>query len=419
VGLRLGIDIGTSGCRAAVIDEAGTLLDSERVAVAEPQRDGSAVSQDPALWWEGTRTALRGLLQRVDANAITGIAVDGTSGTVLVTDAAGEPLAPALLYNDTRAGKEGAAINAVAPADSPARGAGSGAARGLWLLARHPEAAHLLHQADWITGRLTGHFGHSDPNNALKTGWDPISGNWPAWIADTGLAPDLLPAIHPAGTDLGPLEPAIAADLGLPPSVRVGSGTTDSTAAVLAAGADKPGDAVTILGSTLVLKVVSAEPVAEAKTGVYSQPFGRYWLAGGASNSGGTVLRAFFDDERLAALTGEMEPEQPTGLDYYPLPAPGERFPENDPNKAPRMEPRPADDAHFLQGLLEGMSTIESAGYARLRELGAPAPRRVLTLGGGARNPAWTRIRERVLGVPVIAHPEAEPAAGTARLAPV
>jgi sugar (pentulose or hexulose) kinase len=377
------------------------------------------VEQDPALWWEGTRTAIRGLLQRVDASAITGIAVDGTSGTVLVTDASGKPLAPALLYNDARATAEGAAINAVAPPDSPARGAGSGLARALWLLARHPEAAHLLHQADWITGRLTGRYGHSDPNNALKTGWDPVSGGWPAWVAETGIDPDLLPAVHPAGTDLGPLNPAVAADLGLPPTVRVGSGTTDSTAAVLAAGADEPGDAVTILGSTLVLKVVSPEPVAEAGTGVYSQPFGRYWLAGGASNSGGAVLRAFFDDDRLAALANELDPERPTGLDYYPLPAPGERFPENDPARAPCMEPRPADDARFLQGLLEGMSAIEAAGYTRLRELGAPAPQRVMTLGGGARNPAWTRIRERALGVPVVAHPEAEPAAGTARLAPV
>ena len=419
MGLRLGIDIGTSGCRAAVIDEAGTALDGERIAVTEPHRNGDGVEQDPALWWEGVRAAVRGLLRRVDADAITGLAVDGTSGTVLVTDAEGNPLAPALLYNDARAVDEGAAINAVAPADSPARGAGSGLARGLWLLARHPEAAHLLHQADWVTGRLTGRYGHSDPNNALKTGWDPVSAAWPAWVAETGIDPGLLPAVHPAGTDLGPLDPTIAADLGLPPSVRVGSGTTDSTAAVLAAGADEPGDAVTILGSTLVLKVVSPEPVAEAETGVYSQPFGRWWLAGGASNSGGTVLRAFFDDDRLAALTGELDPESPTGLDYYPLPAPGERFPENDPGKEPRMEPRPEADARFLQGLLEGMAAIEAAGYARLRQLGAPTARRVVTLGGGARNPAWTRIRERALGVPVIARPDAEPAAGTARLAPV
>ncbi|MFP4606306.1 MAG: FGGY-family carbohydrate kinase [Thiohalospira sp.] len=419
MGLRLGIDIGTSGCRAAAIDMAGTPVDSERVAVAEPQRDGVAVEQDPALWWEGTRTAIRGLLQRVDASAITGIAVDGTSGTVLVTNAAGEPLAPALLYNDARATDEGAAIDAVAPPESPARGAGSGAARALWLLARHPGATHLLHQADWITGRLTGRFGHSDPNNALKTGWDPVAGRWPAWLEETGLDHSLLPAVHPAGTDLGPLDPAVAADLGLPAGTRAGAGTTDSTAAVLAAGAAQPGDAVTVLGSTLVLKVVSPEPVAEAATGVYSQPFGRYWLAGGASNSGGAVLRRFFDDEQLAALTPTLDPEQPTGLDYYPLPAPGERFPDNDPDKAPRMEPRPAEDAKFLQGLLEGMSAIEAAGYARLRELGAPAPRRVMTLGGGARNPAWTRIREHALGVAVSARPDAEPAAGTARLAPV
>lgn len=83
---------------------------------------------------------------------------------------------------------------------------------------------------------------------------------------------------------------------------------------------------------------------------------------GGASNTGGAVLRRFFSDAQLAELTQRMDASSPTGLDYYPLTAPGERFPVNDPALQPRLEPRPADDAVFLQvgGLRQGESQPSS-----------------------------------------------------------
>ncbi|MGB9670344.1 MAG: FGGY-family carbohydrate kinase, partial [Halothiobacillaceae bacterium] len=71
----------------------------------------------------------------------------------------------------------------------------------------------------------------------------------------------------------------------------------------------------------------------------------------------------------------------------------------------------------FLHGLLEGMARIERDGYRRLHELGAPWPARVLSMGGGARNPVWTALRARLLGVPVKSCPDAIPACGAARLA--
>ena len=104
-------------------------------------------------------------------------------------------------------------------------------------------------------------------------------------------------------------------------------------------------------------------------------------------------------------------------LDYYPLPGPGERFPYNDPDFLPRLDPRPDDDAQFLHGMLQGLSRIEATGYARLAELGATPLKSVTTCGGGASNRAWQQIRARLLGVPVsqAAHPEA--ALGAALLA--
>jgi len=166
-----------------------------------------------------------------------------------------------------------------------------------------------------------------------------------------------------------------------------------------------------------VLKLLSDKPIFAPAQGVYSHRLGDHWLAGGASNTGGGALLAHFSAERMAALTPLLDPARPTGLDYYPLPKPGERFPISDPQLAPRVTPRPADDVQFFQGLLEGIAAVEGLAYQALRDLGAPALQRVISIGGGARNAAWTAIRQRVLGVPVSVAEETEASFGTALLA--
>ena len=99
-----------------------------------------------------------------------------------------------------------------------------------------------------------------------------------------------------------------------------------------------------------------------------------------------------------------------------PLPGPGDRFPIDAPTLEPQLTPRPVSDSLYLHGLLEGLAHIELQGWQRLKELGAPPPKQVISLGGGARNPQWRRLRERILGIPVktCTNP---PAAGVARLA--
>lgn len=107
---------------------------------------------------------------------------------------------------------------------------------------------------------------------------------------------------------------------------------------------------------------------------------GDVWLVGGASNSGGAVLRRFFSDEQLKQLTPRLRPEAPTRLAYYPLPAPGERFPVADPELQPRMEPRPADDAVFLQGGCAGTGVWRIRGVEEQRGGGGG---RMKLVGGG------------------------------------
>jgi len=419
VELFLGIDVGTSGVRAVAIDAQTTAQAQCETPLPAPQRDGARVQQDPALWRQALAPLLRELTSRIGTQPIRAVAVDGTSGTVLLADEGGRPIGPALMYNDAGNQNEAQWISRLAPRQSAVHGPSAGLAKLLHLQTRGDaaRARHALNQADWIAGLLCGHFGISDANNCLKLGYDPVAGRWPDWLVPLGVRTDLLPEVVSPGTPIGTVSAAAAAEFGLAAGTVVVAGTTDSTAAFMATGARQPGEAVTSLGSTLVLKVIAEQPVFAPEYGVYSQPLGELWLAGGGSNSGGAVLKRFFTEQQMAAMTPQLRPDAPTGLDYYPLPALGERFPVNDPQLEPRLEPRPDDDVLFFQGLLEGIAHIEQRGYRLLAELGAPYPVSLRSVGGGARNAAWTAIRSLLLQVPMMSTAHQDAAYGAALLA--
>ncbi len=417
--LAVGIDFGTSGCRAIAIDESGAVQAEVSRPLPSPVRRGAEVEQAPALWATALDALLAQLVAAVPAATIKTIAVDATSGTVLLADAAGTPLGPALMYNDGRATAEATVIARVAPRESAAHGTASGLAKLLWLLRRPgaDRAARLLTQADYLNGLLCDRWDTGDANNCLKSGYDALQQRWPDWMDQLNVPRHLLPRVVAPATPLAPLRPELVQRFGFSPDTLLVAGTTDSTAAFLATGATQPGEAVTSLGSTLVLKVISERPIHAPEYGVYSQPLDKLWLVGGGSNSGGAVLRQFFSEAEMAALTPRLHPEQPTGLDYYPLPAPGERFPLNDPAMPPRLTPRPADDAIFFQGLLEGIARIELRGYQLLAQLGAPWPITIRSVGGGSGNPAWSAIRNAMLGVSMPQPLHTQAAYGAALLA--
>jgi xylulokinase len=223
----------------------------------------------------------------------------------------------------------------------------------------------------------------------------------------------VLPEIVASGKVLGTVAAEQAQNLCLPKGVLVVAGTTDANAAVLTANAG-PDDGITVLGSTIVLKRFVEVPLVGA--GITNHRVGGRWLSGGASNAGGAVLRELFTDDELEELSRQINPELDSGLMLRPLPGPGERFPVDEPNLEPVLEPRPVSDSLYLHGLLEGLARIEAQGWQRLKALGAPPPSRIVSLGGGARNRQWRRLRERILGLPVITC-TSPPAAGVARLA--
>ena len=412
-----GLDFGTSGCRLCVIDARREILHEQAVAMpASRLVDANGVEQIPADWWRAARELLGGIPAGFE---IVALSVDGTSGSVLAIDAQGEPLGPALMYNDTRAVEQARLIAGEAPDDSPANALGSGLARALWLDRHHAaEGIRFVNQADWIAGMLSGRHGFSDENNALKMGYDAVRREWPKWIGAL-LPMARLPRVEPVGGMLGGPTATIRALPGFGADTRILLGTTDSTASALAAcdGVLEPGTGISVLGSTLVVKLVTEQPLFDNRLGIYSHRCGDRWLTGGASNSGGAVLAAHFHGDEIERLGRDIDPDRPSPLDYYPLLRPGERFPINDPDLPPRITPRPDDDAAFLHALLQGIARIEARGYRLLEERTGTRLTRVLSIGGGAGNPVWTRLREHLLKVTTGASEHDQAAYGAALIA--
>ncbi|MFZ9270955.1 MAG: FGGY-family carbohydrate kinase [Prochlorococcaceae cyanobacterium] len=414
--LGLGVDLGTSGIRLALINHQGEV----RAELASPY---PAAFTDPRGWRAGLEQLGRQLPAELRA-AVAAIAIDGTSGTLLLCGADGAPapgaLGMALPYHQAcpQQAALAAALAGPAAAHTPAASASGSLARALQLLEQATEAALpgpwlLRHQADWLMGWLLGDWRWGEEGNNLRLGWDLQAGRWLGAVARQPWS-DALPQVCASGSVLGLLGPEAAGCLGLPPACRVVAGSTDASAAVLAAD-PQPGDGVAVLGTTLVLKQFCPQPLQGP--GISCQRVAGQWLVGGASNAGAGVLRQFFSDEQLAELSRQIDPRWPSGLHLRPLPRPGERFPVDDPALPPILEPRPVSDALYLQGLLEGLAAIEQAGWQRLQQLGAPPVQRVLSLGGGARNPQWRALRQRQLGLPVLNRPQCTAAQGMARLA--
>ena len=421
--LYLGIDLGTSGVRTSVIDSDGKLLSDAAVGVEAPILVDDRPCQDANLWWAAVEQCL--VAQRIDLKKnghsldnVDALSVDGTSGTLLLTDGDLNPLTRGYMYNSGGFDRAAETVARFAPDESLARGSGSGLARLLFLQEQAgSDAAFALHQADWIAAKLMRHGGLSDETNVLKMGYDVQKRCWPDWFVSCGVNTDSLPEVKPVGDSFGVIDDAIAAHFGFAKHTRVVAGATDSNAAFLASGATEIGDAVTSLGTTLAIKLLSDKPVSDPSRGIYSHRIGDKWLPGGASNSGGGVLLDHFTTDQIRDLSQSVDPSAPTGLDYYPLSRPGERFPISDPKFPGRLAPRPESDAVFFQAILEGISEIERTGYEALADLGAPKLNRVFTAGGGAKNASWTQIRQQKLGVAVVDSQSGEASVGAARIA--
>jgi sugar (pentulose or hexulose) kinase len=427
-GVWAGIDVGTQGVRVTVLDEDGRRVASGRWRLRSHRHPPRRHEQRPEEWWEATVAACRQVAEAADLSALEALAICSTSGTVLLADAHGRPLTPAVMYDDDRGAPHVGAARAAAPDRWRALGvtiqASWGLPKALELLATTPGAraggVRLMHCADFLASRLCGGATvATDTSHALKSGYDALAGAWPAGArAALDLPDDLLPDVVRPGTTLGAVPADVAAATGLPAGARVVAGMTDGCAAQIAANALRPGDGVSVLGTTLILKGVSDRPVHDPAGAVYAHahPDGG-WLPGGASNVGARALQAAFPGRELAELDGLAQSHEPAGGAIYPLVGPGERFPFYRPDAEPLEVGRFADEVDRYAALLQGVAFVERLGLVALGRLGARITGRLALTGGGTRSRYWTQLRADVLGREVELPVTPEPSVGMAVLA--
>ncbi|NTU85712.1 MAG: carbohydrate kinase, partial [Chloroflexales bacterium] len=407
--LVAGIDIGTGGVRVTACDGAGSVwAEAERALGTE--RRGGLLEQDPAEWRQAAAACLRQVGGQLRGRArIVAVAVAATSGTVCLLDERGAPLRPAIMYADSRAGAE-AALIAGRAGDLQARmgyafHSSWGLPKLLWLARNEPEllarARHLAHAGDAVSGWLCGDYAVTDATQALKTGYDLLEGRWPDLVAELGLPLAKLPRVVPSGQPIGQVTGAAAAETGLPAGATVVAGMTDGCAAQVAAGATRPGQWLSVLGTTLVLKGVSRELLRDPLGRLYCHrhPEG-YWLPGAASNVGGEALHPW-PAGRLRELDRAAAALTPTGLTIYPLRREGERFPFVRPDARGFVAGAPASDEERYAATLEGVAYVERLAYALIAELAGATEPLLLTAGGGARSRVWLQIRADVLQRPL------------------
>ncbi|RSN53498.1 carbohydrate kinase [Amycolatopsis sp. WAC 04182] len=416
--VTIGIDVATAGVRALAVG-GGTVLASAAAPLPAPVRDGRGHSeQDARSWWPAVKTVLAKVTGELPGRGgeVAAVAVAATSGTIVGVDVSGEPVTPALMYDDRR----GAELNRKATelgADRWRRlgfGVSATAALGriAWLAEHVPGVAGIRHTPDLIAAELTGGPVAADWSHALKSGYDPLALEWPGEVFDAlGVPGSLLPPVVAPATVLGKVARPVA---GLPAGCPVVAGMTDGCAGQLAAGAVTPGSFVGILGTTYVLKGVTEELVPDPTGAMYSHrhPDG-WWLPGGASNTGGEAVAG---QERLPELDAAAAALGPAKVVAYPLRRKGERFPFAS-AEAEGFVSGEVDEVELHRARLEGVAFLERLALDHLRRLGVAITDPLLAAGGGSKSPLWTRIRATVTGLGLRVSPQAETGYGAALLA--
>lgn len=424
-----GIDVGTQGVRAVVVDDTGRLLGSGTQALRPGRRSAGRHEQQPADWWAALVVAVRAALKAAGDADVVAVALDATSGTLLLEDADGIACGPALMYDDARAVEEAARAARVGGPLWDELGYRLqptwALPKALWILehtAPRP-GDRLAHQSDHLVRRLTGTAVATDTSHALKTGADLRNASWPADVFDAlGLSVSLLPDLVIPGTVLGQVEPGAARATGLPTGTPVRAGMTDGCAAQIASGALRPGAWSSALGTTLVVKGSTRDLVRDPGGAVYCHrhPDGG-WLPGGASSTGAGAIRDFLPGADLDALTGVVLERGPTGGRpggvTYALAGTGERFPFVAPDAHGFLSDAVRDDADRFSALCHGIAYVERLSYDVLGVLGADVSGPVALTGGSTRNAWWNQLRTDVLGRPTTLPASAEAATGMAVLA--
>ena len=384
-----GLDFGTSGARISIIDPHKELVYSSSVPYLSN-------FENPNSWIKSCKNILDSLPIWVKSN-LKKLAISGTSGTLTACNFKGEPIGDAIPYHQA-CSEHKMLLESLTSDEEHLRSPYSSLAKALNLIEKYGTNILLRHQSDWITGWFLKDWTHGEEGNNLKLGWDLAKESWPKSYLNTSWQ-KCLPQIIQSGKIIGNVNSDLAKRFNLNKKLILISGTTDSNASLIAANLGKE-DGLTVLGTTIVVKKIINKPIKEQ--GITNHRVSGDWICGGASNAGCGILSKFYSDLEIKELSRQINPSKNTSLNLLPLNSKGERFPINNSNLEPILGPRPVSDSLYLHALFEGLANIELKGWEKLRELTGSLPKKIITIGGGSKNPQWRKIREKIINIPIV-----------------
>lgn len=425
----IGLDVGTSGAKAIAVDAEGNVIaraGSRFEKLPHAVQPGWA-EQDALEWWKAARLCLAELTLQLGNHGIAAICIDSTSGTIVPLDKAGTPLLPAMMYNDARARGLEAQVNEAAGDFTERLGyrfpPAFALVKLLWLRQNRPEIMELthrfLHAADYLAAMLTGTFDATDTSNALKTGVDLLTGEFPAFIEEKLEIPlDKFPKVYRPGEKIGEVSIDAGEETGVPAGTPVIAGATDGTASFLASGARAIGDWNLNIGTTISIRGIARELVRDPQGRIYCHrhPEG-FWLPGGASNVGGEALQQTFGAQATIEYDAKAGARIPTSLLVYPLVRQSERMPFVSQSAQGFVDGETADEVEHFAGYVEGIGMVTVWSLQAAAELGASIDGEMFLAGGAAHGKTLGRIIASLLNRPLTIAREPEAAMGVAALA--
>lgn len=432
----LGIDLGTSALKAVLVDEAEAILADASVPLRTATPRPGWSEQNPEDWWRALEAAI-GRLRDARPDALSRVRAIGLSGQMhgaVALDAAGEPMRPAILWNDGRATAECDMLTAAVPDIERVAGVvpmpGFTAPKLLWLKGHEPEhfarIAKVVSPKDFLRLRLTGEIA-TDMSDAAGTLWlDQARREWSdAILAASGLTRNQMPRLVEGSAASGSVRPEIAKGLGLASPVIVAGGAGDAAAAAIGIGAVEDGDAFVSLGTSAQFFVTDDRYRPQPKTllHAFAHALPKRWFRMAAMLNGASCLdlltRLTGDDVASLLSRAEAQYRGPSRLLFLPYLS-GERTPHNDPLARGVFVGLDHDcgPAELTLAVLEGVafSLLEAR---ELLELSGVRLASVAAVGGGARSRLWMQMLSNVLGLPIVRYRGSEigPAFGAARLA--
>ncbi|MGO8372654.1 xylulokinase [Rhizobium ruizarguesonis] len=415
--MYLGLDLGTSGVKAMLIDGDQKIVGSANGSLDVSRPHSGWSEQEPAHWVRATEEAVAGLKAKhpKELAAVKGIGLSGQMHGATLIDATDKVLRPCILWNDTRSYVEAAALDAD-PRFRALTGnivfPGFTAPKLAWVAKHEPDVfakiAKVLLPKDYLRLWLTGDY-ISEMSDSAGTSWlDTGKRAWsPELLAATKLSEEQMPALVEGTEQAGKLRSELAAQWGISGDVVVAGGAGDNAASACGMGTVSDGAAFVSLGTSGVLFAANGSylPKPESAVHAFCHALPNTWHQMGVILSATDALNwhSGVTGKSAADLTGELGEtlKAPTGVTFLPYLS-GERTPHNDAVIRGAFIGLEHESSLVVltQAVLEGVAFAIRDNLEALRSAGTGISR-VTAIGGGSRSRYWLASIATALGVPV------------------